>query len=79
MRNTLLIFVVSVWCAGTTNAAQDSVKLAALDVTVWSQRAVHCWLVTMNHYVKGEPAKPSLTKKIPGVALRRYASEFGKN
>jgi pimeloyl-ACP methyl ester carboxylesterase len=33
----------------------------------------------MNHYVKGEPAKPSLTQKIPGVALIRYASEFGKN
>jgi len=36
-------------------------------------------LAFMNHYVKGEPATPSLTKKIPGVALIRYASEFGKN
>jgi len=35
-------------------------------------------LAFMNHYVKGEPT-PSLTKKIPGVALMRYASEFGKN
>jgi len=33
----------------------------------------------MNHYAKGEPAKPPLTKKIPGVALIRYASELGKN
>ena len=36
-------------------------------------------LAFMNHYVKEEPAKPSLTKKIPGVALIRYASELGKN
>jgi predicted dienelactone hydrolase len=36
-------------------------------------------LAFMNHYVKGEPAKPSLTKRIPGVALIRYASEFGNN
>jgi pimeloyl-ACP methyl ester carboxylesterase len=36
-------------------------------------------LAFMNHYVKGETAKSSLTNKIPGVALIRYASELGKN
>ena len=33
----------------------------------------------MNHYVKGESEKPPLTKKIPGVAVMRYASELGTN
>jgi hypothetical protein len=47
-------------------------------------RTAHEEIVTysrafINHYVKGEPAKPPLTKKIPGVALIRYASELGKN
>jgi predicted dienelactone hydrolase len=39
MRYALLIFAVWIFCAGATGAGQDSVKLAALDVTVWSQRA----------------------------------------
>src|SRR5215470_517223 len=38
MRYPLLIFVVWIFCAGTTEAGQDFVRLAALDVTVWSQR-----------------------------------------
>jgi hypothetical protein len=33
----------------------------------------------MNHYVKGEPAEPLLTKPTPGIALIRYASEIGNN
>ena len=36
-------------------------------------------LAFMNHCVKGESVKQSLTQKIPGVALMRYASELGKN
>ena len=37
-------------------------------------------LAFMNHYVKGESVKQSsLTQKIHGVALIRYASELGKN
>ena len=36
-------------------------------------------LAFMNHYVKGGSVKQSLTQKIPGVALIRYASELGKN
>src|SRR5262245_65502979 len=39
MRYALLIFAVSMLCAGTTEARQDSVRLADLDVTIWSQRA----------------------------------------
>ncbi len=39
MRYSLLIFAVWIFCAGTTEAGQDSVRLGALDVTVWSQRA----------------------------------------
>ena len=33
----------------------------------------------MNHYVKGESEKQPLTKKTPGVAVMRYASELGRN
>jgi predicted dienelactone hydrolase len=36
-------------------------------------------LAFMNHYVKGEPAEPLLTKPTPGIALIRYASEIGNN
>ena len=36
-------------------------------------------LAFMNHYVKGESVKQSLTQKIPGVVLIRYASDLGKN
>jgi hypothetical protein len=32
-------------------------------------------LAFIDHYVKGEPVKPPLTKQIPGVALMRYASK----
>jgi predicted dienelactone hydrolase len=38
MRYPLLIFAFWIFCAGTTEAGQDSVRLGALDVTVWSQR-----------------------------------------
>src|SRR5438132_8530917 len=38
MRYPLLIFAVWIFCAGTTEAGQDSVRFGALDVTVWSQR-----------------------------------------
>jgi predicted dienelactone hydrolase len=33
----------------------------------------------MKHYVKGESEKQPLTKKTPGVAVMRYASELGRN
>ena len=38
MRYPLLILSVWIFCAGTTEAGEDSVRLGALDVTVWSQR-----------------------------------------
>jgi hypothetical protein len=36
-------------------------------------------LAFMNHYVKGESVEQLLAKKMPGVALIRYASEIGNN
>lgn len=36
-------------------------------------------LAFMNHYVKGEPADPVLTRVIPGAAQFRYASEIGNS
>jgi pimeloyl-ACP methyl ester carboxylesterase len=36
-------------------------------------------LAFLNHYVKGESADPQLTKKSPGVAVFRYASELGSS
>jgi pimeloyl-ACP methyl ester carboxylesterase len=54
--------------------------LAWADVGMTAHEEIVAYsLAFMNHYVKGEPAKPSLTKKMSGVALIRYASEFGKN
>ena len=38
MRQPRLILAVWIFCAGTTEAGEDSVRLGALDVTVWSQR-----------------------------------------
>jgi predicted dienelactone hydrolase len=35
-------------------------------------------LAFLNHYVKGERASPVLTRKLPGVAGFRYASELGR-
>ena len=50
------------------------------DVGIKAHREIVAYsLAFMDHYVKGEPAEPSLTKKSPGVALIRYASEFGQN
>ena len=31
----------------------------------------------MNHYVKGEPADPRMTKQLPDVTVLRYASDLG--
>jgi predicted dienelactone hydrolase len=36
-------------------------------------------LAFMNHYVKGEPAEPLLTKPPPGFAVARYASAIGND
>jgi predicted dienelactone hydrolase len=36
-------------------------------------------LAFMNHYVKGEPAAPLLTKPTPGFAVARYASAIGND
>lgn len=36
-------------------------------------------LAFMNHYVKGEPAQPLLTRAAPGAAQLRYASELGSS
>jgi len=54
--------------------------LAWTDVGITAQEEIVAYsLAFMNHYVKGESIKQPLTKKIPGVALIRYASELGKN
>lgn len=45
-----------------------------------ARKAIIAYSLTfMNYYVKGEPPAPSLTQVLPGVAVFRYASEFGSS